>query len=239
MAEPKAAAAAAPGAAGAAARAVAHLRAADPVLRLAIDLVGPYEAELRHAPSTFAALAEAIVHQQLSTTVATTIFGRLVAALAAFTPEAVLATPDEGLRAAGLSRAKALALADLAARCTNGEVPTLEEARALDDATIVERLSAVRGVGRWTAEMFLIFHLGRPDVLPTGDLGVRRGFALVTGAADLPTPKALAAHGERWAPHRTAASWYLWRAAELGDLSPAAQPAPVRRNGPKQDAAGQ
>jgi 3-methyladenine DNA glycosylase/8-oxoguanine DNA glycosylase len=196
-----------------AAAAVAHLRAADPVLGLMIDVIGPYVPEVRPASSTFEALGEAIVHQQLSTRVAVTIFGRLVASLPTFTPEAVLATTEQDLRAAGLSRAKALALLDLADRSARGEVPTLEGARLLDDATVIERLSAVRGIGRWTAEMFLIFTLGRPDVLPVGDLSVRRGFAVVTGAAEPPTPKALDAYGQRWAPHRTAASWYLWRAA--------------------------
>jgi len=199
--------------------AVEHLRAVDPPFGLLIDIVGPYEPELRHAPSTFAALGEAIVHQQLSTQVARTIFGRLVAALTAFTPEAVLATPEDALRAAGLSRAKTLALLDLADRCARGALPTLDEARALDDETLIAQLSGVRGIGRWTAEMFLMFQLGRPDVLPVGDLGIRRGFAVLTGGSEPPTPKALAAHGERWAPHRSAASWYLWRAAALGQIA--------------------
>lgn len=201
-----------------AAGAVAHLLDVDPVLGAFIAEVGPLPPDGRPATSTFAALAEAITYQQLSTRVAATIFGRLVAALPELAPEAVLATPEEALRRAGLSRAKARSLHDLARRSTSGEVPTLEEAAALDDEELVARLSAVQGIGRWTAEMFLMFTLGRPDVLPVGDLGVRRGFAVVMGLPDAPPPRAVAGHGQRWAPHRSLASRYLWRAVESGGL---------------------
>lgn len=122
---------------------------------------------------------------------------------------------DARLRGAGLSAAKVAALKDLAARERAAEIPTLAEARTMDDATVVERLVAVRGIGRWTAEMLLIFRLGRPDVLPVDDYGVRKGFALAYGKRVLPTPKALAVHGARWRPYRTVASWYCWRALEF------------------------
>src|SRR6185295_13274212 len=126
------------------------------------------------------------------------------------TAEHILRVDDAKLRAAGLSRAKVLSVKDLAARAKAGEIPTLAEARTMDDDAIVERLIQVRGIGRWTAEMLLIFRLGRPDVLPVDDYGVRKGFALAHKKRELPTPKALAAFGERWRPYRTVASWYCW-----------------------------
>ena len=126
----------------------------------------------------------------------------------------VLRASDEALRSAGLSRAKLASLRDLAAHDESGALPTIADVDAMDDDEIVERLTAVRGIGRWTVHMFLIFRLGRPDVLPIDDYGVRRAFGLVY-RRDMPTPKELAAHGEQWAPYRTVASWYLWRALEL------------------------
>ena len=130
------------------------------------------------------------------------------------TARLVLRASDEALRGAGLSRAKLASLRDLAAHDESGALPTIADVDAMDDDEIVERLTAVRGIGRWTAHMFLIFRLGRPDVLPIDDYGVRRAFGLVY-RRDMPTPKELAAHGEQWAPYRTVASWYLWRALEL------------------------
>lgn len=121
------------------------------------------------------------------------------------------------LRSAGLSRTKAAALKDLAARALAGEIPTRRAAEKLKDDELVEQLTAVRGVGRWTVEMFLIFTLGRPDVLPLDDYGVRKGFARAYGREVLPKPKELASLGERWRPYRTTASWYLWRATEIED----------------------
>lgn len=200
--------------------AVAHLQAADPKLGRVIDAAGAANVlALKKTPSLFGALAEAIVHQQLSGKAAATIYGRVCALFPRAphgpTADHVHRIADERLRGAGLSAAKVAALKDLARRERAGEIPTLAEARALDDAAIVERLTAVRGIGRWTAEMLLIFRLGRPDVLPIDDYGVRKGFALAHRKRELPTPQALARHGERWRPYRTVASWYCWRALEL------------------------
>jgi len=196
-----------------------HLRSADPALARVIDAVGPCRIELKRTPSLFGALAEAIVYQQLTGKAAATIYARVCAlfprAHEGPTAEQILRAPDEKLRGAGLSGSKVLSLRDLARRAKAGEIPTLAEAQAMDDETIVERLTAVRGIGRWTVEMLLIFRLGRPDVLPVDDYGVRKGFALAARKRALPTPKDLAKRGERWKPYRTAASWYLWRATEL------------------------
>ena len=198
--------------------AVAHLRAVEPALARVIDAVGPFALELKKAPSLFGALAEAIAYQQLNGSAAATIYGRVCAlfprASGGPTAAGILRLPDERLRGAGLSRAKLLALQDLARRAVAGEIPTLEEARDMDDATVLERLTPVRGIGRWTVEMLLIFRLGRPDVLPADDYGVRKGFAATFRKRDLPSPKDLLRRGERWKPYRTVASWYLWRAAE-------------------------
>lgn len=198
--------------------AVAHLRKADRELAKLIRAVGPLRMRLQSAPSVFAALTEAIIHQQLTARAAGTIHGRLRALFPRVadgpTPQQILRAADEELLAVGLSRAKLLSLRDLAERTKRKEIPTLEELGALDDEEIIERLTIVRGVGRWTVEMLLMFRLGRPDVLPVGDYGVRKGFARAFGLAELPSPKELEAHGERWRPYRTAASWYLWRALE-------------------------
>jgi len=200
--------------------AVAHLRKVDPKLARIIDAVGTTPLELKKMPSLFGALAEAIVYQQLSGKAAATIYGRVCAlfprASQGPTAEHIIRVADTALRAAGLSNAKVLAVKDLARRAKANEIPTLAEARAMDDAAIVERLTTVRGIGRWTAEMLLIFRLGRPDVLPVDDYGVRKGYALAYKKRELPTPQVLAKHGERWRPYRTVASWYCWRALELG-----------------------
>jgi 3-methyladenine DNA glycosylase/8-oxoguanine DNA glycosylase len=134
---------------------------------------------------------------------------------AGFTPEQTLRMSDDKLREAGLSNAKLLALRDLAQRAVVGEIPRLAALREMDDEAIVECLSQVRGIGRWTVEMLLMFRLGRPDVLPLDDFGVRKGFAVAFGRRELPERAALEKHGARWRPYRTVASWYLWRAAEL------------------------
>ena len=201
-----------------AAAALSHLRHRDPELGRLIDAVGSFELSLSGEATTFAALAEAIVYQQLSPRAAATIFERFCAlfpgAPGCPTPEQVLAAPVERLRAAGLSGAKQRALHDLARRAAGGEVPTLAQAREMDDETVVERLTAVRGIGRWTAEMFLIFTLGRPDVLPADDYGLRRGFQVAFRTGTVPTRDEVLRRGERWAPFRTVASWYLWRALE-------------------------
>ncbi len=195
-----------------------HLRSSDPALGRLIDAVGPFRLELKRARDLFVALAEAIVYQQLHGKAAATIFARLCAlfphAQRGPRPEQILRASDDRLRGAGLSRPKLQALRDLARRARAGQIPSLAEARRMDDEAILERLTAVRGIGRWTAEMLLIFHLGRPDVLPVDDYGVRKGFAVAFRKRELPSRQDLERRGERWKPYRTVASWYLWRAAE-------------------------
>jgi len=197
------------------AKAVAHLKAADPALAAIIETVGPFRMELKHSRSLFGALAEAIVYQQLSNKAAATIYGRVEAlyprATDGFTPRHILKTPDEALRSCGLSRAKVLAVQDLARRVASGELPTLDEAHALADAELVERLVQVRGIGRWSAEMFLMFRLGRPDVLPVDDYSLRKAYAKAFRKRVLPSEKELEKAGRKWRPYRSVASWYLWR----------------------------
>lgn len=197
------------------AKAVAHLRAADPALAAIIETVGPFRMELKHARSLFGALAEAIVYQQLSNKAAATIYGRVEAlypdAPDGFTPRHILKTPDEALRGCGLSRAKVLAVQDLARRVEDGELPPLDVAQEIPDAELIERLVMVRGIGRWSAEMFLMFRLGRPDVLPVDDYSLRKAYAKAFRKRALPSPQALEKAGRKWRPYRTVASWYLWR----------------------------
>jgi DNA-3-methyladenine glycosylase II len=190
----------------------------DPVMAGLIDAVGPVRLGALPQRAPFEALARAIAHQQLHGIAAERILARLVALAdnAAFpAPEQMLATPDAALRAVGFSYAKVAALKDLASKTLSGLVPSALALEGLGDAEIIERLTAVRGVGRWTVEMLLIFQLRRPDVLPVGDFGVRNGFRLAYRLRGMPTPRALAAYGERWGPHRSVAAWYLWRAVEL------------------------
>jgi methylated-DNA-[protein]-cysteine S-methyltransferase len=199
-----------------AARAVAEVTAADKKLARLVERVGPFRLKLRETESAFSALAESIVYQQLSGKAAATIFGRvrgLFAKKRGFSPGAVLAAKEADLRAAGLSGSKLRALRDLAEKTEAGVVPTLAAMSKMPDDVIVDRLTQVRGVGRWTVEMLLIFRLGRADVLPVDDYGVRKGFAAAF-KTELPTPRALAERGERWRPWRTVASWYLWRALD-------------------------
>jgi methylated-DNA-[protein]-cysteine S-methyltransferase len=204
--------------------AVAHLRSADPVLARTMDAVGPFTMRLKRAPSIFAALAEAIVYQQLHGRAAASIHARLCALFPRGhegpTAEGLLRASEARLRAVGLSGAKLLSLRDLARRAVAGEVPTLTEARAMDDEALVERLSAVRGIGRWTVEMLLMFRLGRADVLPVDDYGIRQGFQVAFRKRAMPAREVVAKHGERWRPYRTVASWYLWRAAERAKREP-------------------
>jgi DNA-3-methyladenine glycosylase II len=164
-----------------------------------------------------------VTFQQLNGTAAETIFSRVLALYPGQkfpTPEDLLATPDEKLRAAGLSRNKTAAVKDIAAKTLDGTVPDSRTIRKLSNEEILQRLTIVRGVGPWTVEMLLMFTLGREDVLPVTDFGVRKGFALTYGLAELPTPAALLAHGEKWRPHRTTASWYLWRAVDMVGVLP-------------------
>jgi len=198
--------------------ALQHLRASDAALGRLIDAVGPFRMQLARTTSLFVALAQAIVYQQLTGKAAATIFGRVRALFRGGdegpTPEQILRVSDEKLRGAGLSRAKLLALRDLARRSKAGQIPPLGEIHLMDDAAIIEVLTEVRGIGRWTAEMFLMFRLGRPDVLPVDDYGIRKGFAVAFRKRALPGREDLEKRGTRWKPYRTVASWYLWRAAE-------------------------
>jgi methylated-DNA-[protein]-cysteine S-methyltransferase len=200
--------------------AIRHLRESDAALARIIDAVGPFRMELKKTPSIFVALAESIVHQQLNGKAAATIFGRVCAlfprGVGGPTPRHILAASDEQLRGAGLSRPKLLALRDLAARSRDGKIPTLEEAHRMENEAIILRLTEVRGIGQWTVEMLLMFRLGRPDVLPVDDYGIRQGFAVAFKKRELPGRKDLEKRGARWRPYRTVASWYLWRALELG-----------------------
>ncbi len=202
--------------------AVAHLRRVDARLGDVIARSPPPKLRLDPTESTFAALAQSIVYQQLSGKAASTIHGRLrdLFPRRRLTPEGVRGATDTALRAAGLSRGKVLALRDLADKALDGTVPDVGALRGMSDAAIVDRLVGVRGVGRWTVEMLLIFRLGRPDVLPVHDYGVRHGFQLAYGKRAMPAPGDLARHGERWRPFRTVASWYLWRAVDLSRGGP-------------------
>lgn len=197
-------------------RAIEHLRA-DPVMAGLIDRIGPIPHTPRRVPP-FHSLAQSIVYQQLNSKAAGTIFTRFLALFGAGgfpSPDAVLRLDAETFRSVGLSRQKTGYILDLAQRAGAGLLPSLEECDAMTDEELIARLTAVKGIGRWTAEMMLIFNLGRPDVLPVDDLGVRRGFQLAHCKRKMPEPDALARHGKRWAPFRTAAALYLWRAAEL------------------------
>lgn len=197
--------------------AVRSLRAADPVLARLMARAGPFTMEIRGLHDPFEALARNIIFQQLHGKAAAAIHARVLALFggAKLRPADVLGADDERLRGAGLSAAKLAALRDLAAKTSDGTVPTLARLRRMTDEEIVERLTQVRGIGRWTVEMLLMFRLGRPDVLPVGDFAVRKGFALAYGLAESPKPKELTAYGERWRPYRSVASWYMWRAVEL------------------------
>jgi DNA-3-methyladenine glycosylase II len=207
-----------------------HLTRADAVLGGLIRAVGPCRLEVAAECHPFQTLARAIAHQQLNGTAANTILGRLVDSCGAGvfpTPEQVLAASAESLRAAGFSFAKVAALQDLAQKTLAAVVPDAATLLELSDEEIIARLTQVRGIGRWTVEMLLVFHLGRPDVLPVDDFGVRAGFRATYGLSRLPPPKALAAWGERWKPYRTTAAWYLWRANELKRVG--TLPAPAER----------
>ena len=197
--------------------AIAHLSAADRTLGRLIQRVGPCALSADRSRSPFAALVEAVAHQQLTGKAARTILGRVVALVPQRRfprPEDLLALPDDSLRAAGLSRAKVAAVKDIACKARDGVVPTARQLAAMGDAEIIERLTVIRGVGQWTVEMLLIFKLGRLDVLPIDDFGVRKGFSVAYRRPALPGKRELLEHGERWRPYRSIASWYLWRAAD-------------------------
>jgi DNA-3-methyladenine glycosylase II len=197
--------------------AVAHLRTSDAVLGAVIDRVGPLALELKPTKSLFEAMMRSIVYQQLHGKAAATIHGRVLVELARHggeNPEALAKASDAALRGAGLSRNKLLALRDLAAKCLEGTVPSLKEARKLGDDELVARLTTVRGIGPWTVHMLLIFYLGRPDVMPVGDFAIRLGFKKLYKKRKDPTHEAILKHARRWQPYRSVASWYLWRSLD-------------------------
>ena len=201
-------------------RALDHLASADRTLARLIKRVGPCRMRADRKCPPFQSLVRAVAHQQLTGKAANTILGRLIALHPHRdfpAPADLLATPDDQLRGVGFSRAKVASLKDIAAKTVEGVVPETKALGKLSDAEIIERLTTIRGVGQWTVEMLLIFKLGRMDVLPVHDYGVRKGFAVTYRKKDLPKPAELLRHGERWRPFRSVASWYLWRALELHD----------------------
>ena len=200
-------------------RALAHLRRADERIARVIESVGPCRFTHRTEGTHFDALLRAIVYQQLSGKAASTILGRVLAIYDGRYPTALelLATPDERLRAAGLSRQKLTYMRDLARHVHEGMLP-VDRLHELDDTQIIEALTAVKGIGRWSAQMFLMFRLGRPDVLPELDLGIRKGLQRAYRMRKLPTPARVQAIGARWSPYATYACWYLWRSLD-GDAN--------------------
>ncbi len=197
--------------------ALKHLAEVDPLMGELIREIGPclLEPEKRRAP--FQSLVQAVAHQQLHGTAAQTILGRFIKLFPGCRfprPEDLATVTDEQIRACGFSFAKIKAIRDIAEKTLSGVVPTTREIVKLTDEEIIERLTAVRGVGRWTVEMLLIFQLGRENVLPVDDFGVRMGFRHTYKKRSMPTPKALRKFGQRWHPHATTAAWYLWRAAD-------------------------
>jgi DNA-3-methyladenine glycosylase II len=214
------------------AQAIAHLKVADAKLGALIDIVGPFTMRLDPAPSPFESLLESILYQQLHGKAAATIHRRVREHFRGDpSPQLLIDTPDELLRACGVSGNKIKAFKDLAAKTLDGTVPTHAAIKKMLDAEIIERLTSVRGIGPWTVEMLLIFRMGRPDVFPVTDYGVRKGFALTfqripkthaLAAGDLPKPEVLLKRGKKWAPFRSVASWYLWRACDLARNTPPA-----------------
>jgi len=199
------------------ASAIRHLSRVDPVMRRLIREVGPFALIPKVRRTPFESLARAIAFQQLHEKAAESILKRFTALFPGRRfprPDELLAADVEAIRGAGFSGAKVLALRDLAAKTLDGTVPTSRAISLLDDEAMVERLVEVRGIGRWTVEMLLIFQLGRPDVLPVDDFGVRNGFRIAYRRRTMPAPKEVLRYGERWKPYRTAAAWYLWRAAD-------------------------
>jgi DNA-3-methyladenine glycosylase II len=209
-------------------RITTHLSRTDAVMAGLIAAAGPYRLEPELECTLFRALTRAISHQQLHANAANAILKRFISSCGKGdfpTPAEVLAAPKRKLRAAGFSLAKIAALKDLAEKTLAGVVPERADLAESADDEIVERITQVRGIGRWTVEMMLMFQLGRPDVLPADDFGVRNGFRLAYGLRRMPPSRALSAFGERWRPHRTAAAWYLWRAVELSRAGKLPMPA--------------
>ena len=199
-----------------------HITRTDKRMARIIAKTGAFRFQLDQCDSVYESLLEAIVYQSISGKAAATIYARIKVLGSnglCPTPAEILAVSHHRLREAGLSGAKAAAMKDLAQKTIDGIVPTLEAAGLLSDEELVERLISVRGIGAWTVEMFLIFRLGRPDVLPIHDYGVQKGFAITYGKKAIPKPRELAAYGERWRPYRTVASWYMWRAVDHASKS--------------------
>jgi DNA-3-methyladenine glycosylase II len=199
------------------AEATRHLSSKDETLAALIAETAQFQTDADAAQSPYEALLESIAYQSISGKAAATIFARIKALSGNGrppSPEQMLKLRTPTLRKAGLSGAKVLAMKDLARKTIEGIVPTRQQAEKMSDEELVERLDSVRGIGAWTVEMFLIFNLGRPDVLPIHDLGVQKGWSVAYGKKHMPKPKELLAFGERWRPYRTVASWYMWRAFE-------------------------
>ena len=197
--------------------AVAHLRHVDRGMDRLIQQVGPLEMPVKRSRSVFEYLVRSIVYQQLSGKAAATIHARLLVLFPnrRIDPERLLKMSDNRLRSAGLSHSKCLALRDLSAKAHLRELPTTRQLQRLADQEIIDRLTQIRGIGPWTVQMLLIFYLGRPDVLPVGDLGVRKGYQRLRGFKTLPDPGKLERAGKRWRPYRSVATWYLWRAVDM------------------------
>lgn len=198
-------------------KAIDHIARTDPRFASLIKRARRFDVIANELVRPFDALAESIAYQQLSGKAAATIWGRVRALYPKrkwLDPALVLKTPDETLRACGLSRSKTVALKDLAAKTIDGTVPTRRELVRMTDEEIIERLTKVRGIGRWTVEMLLLFELGRLDVWPVADYGVQKGFAKTFGRRKLPTPKQFQKIGEKWRPYRSVAAWYFWRALD-------------------------
>ena len=193
-------------------QAVRHLKRADPILARVIERVGPCRFAPQSGGSHFHFMVRAIVFQQLAGPAARTIHRRVLELYGSEPPppRAVAATPDEKLRAAGLSRQKLSYIKDLARKVDEGEVH-LDRLEAMDDPAIIAELTRVKGIGVWSAQMFLLFRLGRPDVLPVGDLGVQKGVRLAYGLRSLPSPKRVTKIAKPWSPYATVGSWYMWR----------------------------
>jgi len=194
--------------------AASHLRKVDPILRAVIRRHGPCRVEPQTHYPPYEALVRAVAYQQLNGRAAETILGRFIALFPDRRfpePADILAASDAKLRESGFSRAKIAAIRDIAEKTLAGVVPTRRSALRMTDEELIERLTAVRGVGRWTVEMLLIFNFGRPDVLPADDYGVRAGFKIAYRRRELPSPQQLLAYGERWRPFRSAATCYMWR----------------------------
>jgi DNA-3-methyladenine glycosylase II len=199
-----------------------HLSRTDKRLAGVIERVGEFQFKLDECDSVYESLLEAITHQSIAGKAAQVIFARILALGSGGrspTPHELLRVRKPKLRKAGLSHAKIAAVRDLAQKTIDGVVPTIEAAQSMSDQELIDRLISVRGIGPWTVEMFLIFRLGRPDVLPIHDYGVQKGYAITYGKKSIPKPKELLKFGERWRPYRSVASWYMWRAVQLAGSS--------------------